>query len=75
MSPEAYRELCFTSLRSMWRARVGRMPRGYEAQFRDLIRRFKYPRIYRAIAAVAEANLRRTIDRWRLFLALFGEAP
>lgn len=75
MRRDNYLEMCFVSLRNRWRAYVGRMPRGLEPQFREMIRRFKYPRVYRAVDAVANAGLRRTADRWRLFLALFGEAP
>lgn len=78
MTPEeriAQLDEWFQSLRDTWRAHVGRMPRGHESRFREIVRRFRYPRVFRAIGAVADANLRRTPDRWRLFLAFFGEAP
>lgn len=78
MTPEeriAQLEALFSALRDSWRAKVGRMPRGHEARFREVIRRFGVHRAGRAVDTVASAGLRRTADRWRLFLALFGEAP
>lgn len=65
----------FQSLRDFWRAVVGRLPRGFEPRFQDICRRFQRDRVERAISTVGRAELRRTHDRWRLFLALFGETP
>jgi hypothetical protein len=61
--------------RSLWRANVGRLPRGHEPRFNDIAGRFPSPRVERAIGAVGKSDLRRTKDRWALFLAFFGEAP
>lgn len=58
-----------------WRAVVGRLPRGHEPRFRGVCRRFSFDRVERAISAVGRSELRRTRDRWALFLAFFGEAP
>jgi len=58
-----------------WRAWVGRLPRGFEPRFRSICARFPRERLERAISTTGNAGLRRTRDRWALFLALFGEAP
>lgn len=59
----------------LWRACVGRMPLGFEARFSALCRRFPRDRVERTIGDVGRSDLRRTKDRWALFLAFFGEAP
>lgn len=64
-----------TDLKHLWRALVGRLPRGLEPRFSDICSRFPGDRLERAISTVGRSGLRRTKDRWRLFLALFGEAP
>ena len=61
--------------RSYWRAVVGRLPRGDEPRFNEIGRRFSRDRVERAISTVGRSELRRTKDRWALFLALFGESP
>lgn len=69
--PRGDPELC----RNLWRAYVGRLPRGFEPRFNALCRRFYAERLERAIWAVGNSRLRRTKERWALFLAFFGEAP
>lgn len=59
----------------MWRAEVGRLPRGHEKRVSELTGQFGLARMRRAVASVRDCGLRRTVDRWGFFLALFGEAP
>jgi hypothetical protein len=61
--------------RAYWRAVVGRLPRGLEPRFDGIGLRFPRDRVERAISTVGHSELRRTKDRWTLFLALFGEVP
>lgn len=58
-----------------WRAFIGRLPKGMEERFRSTCSRFEYERVHAAVDGVRAASLRRTSDRWRLFLAFFGEEP
>lgn len=61
--------------RERWRAVVGRLPRGHEDRFDRLILRCGEREAEHIINIVGDRGFRRTADRWRLFLALFGEAP
>lgn len=67
--------LRFHARRDQWRAQVGRMPRGHESRFRNICERFPEARVVRAIEETGRSGLRRTAERWSLFLAFFGEAP
>lgn len=60
---------------SRWRAVVGRMPTGDLERFMRIIVRTETPDVERCINIVGDRGFRRTADRWRLFLALYGEAP
>lgn len=65
----------FTSARDYWRANVGRLSHGHLPRFRNVVEQVPSSRAIWAIAVVRDSGLRRTADRWRLFLALFGEEP
>lgn len=67
--------IAWHGIRDLWRARIGRLPRAYEARLQRLTDAHGYDRLSRAITTTAETGLRRTAERWSFFLALFGEAP
>lgn len=58
-----------------WRATVGRLPLAHAQTIHRLTEQQPMSRMREAIEAVAGRGFRRTEDRWRLFLAWFGEAP
>lgn len=67
--------IAYNVVASQWRARIGRLPRGYEPTLKRLTDTHGMDRMIRAIQTTQRAGLRRTAERWPLFLALFGEAP
>lgn len=58
-----------------WRARIGHLPLAHQQTIYRLSAQHDAEHVRRALNVVVERKFRRTGDRWRLFLAWFGEAP
>lgn len=67
--------LAWLSTKDLWRAEIGRLPRGHEDRLRALVQQHGQKRVSRAIFTTRDTTFRRTAQRWSFFLALFGEAP